>query len=202
MWLLTRPGEARTCVACSEPHSTPQAPSAPRITSTFCATVRPAVSITRGSPSHASYSRRVTSSQVGNSNPGMSLFRVSTRRRCSSTSEHSTSISIAPTPARLNRDPRLARDAKRIHRVGNDRSANSEIVFCHGVRNAGPRIIDRPVSGRAHGLLDRIDPQVYRAGETSQFHRDGRLSHAWQAPKDNQHLAASPLAGCLARGGT
>ena len=53
--------------------------SASRIMLTFCATLRPAVSITRRSRSQAWYSREATSSQVGILSPRMSVIRVSTR---------------------------------------------------------------------------------------------------------------------------
>ena len=60
------------------------------------------------------------------------------------------------------RDPRLASEGKRVHRIGNHDSANAQVIFCDRVPHAVTRIINGPIhdSGGAERLLDRIDPEM------------------------------------------
>ena len=86
-------------------------------------------------------------------------------------------------------DPRIASHLKRIHRVRNHRSTNSEVIIGDRVGNAIPRILERLAndSGSKDGLFHRIDTQEHCADVTSQLPCYGRLPNARQATKDNQH---------------
>ena len=86
--------------ACDPPEATHQ--SRARSSATFSCGSREAVSITMCGRSHVSYSREMTACHFGSSSPSISDCRVSTRRRCSATSEQITSISITSVDARYD----------------------------------------------------------------------------------------------------
>src|ERR1700732_1435941 len=78
-------------------------------------------------------------------------------------------------------DPGVASQRKRIHRVGNHRSTDSEVVLGNRVANAVPCIVERLVNhpGRPDGLLDRIDTQMHGTDLAGELPGYSRLSGPW-----------------------
>jgi hypothetical protein len=84
-------------------------------------------------------------------------------------------------------EPRIARNLQWIDRIGNYCPPNAKVIF--GDRIGDPiACLIKPYGVRgaiSDRLLNRVDPQMYRADLTSQLASNSCLPRPWQAAKDD-----------------